>query len=292
MGFKTNHCDHSHSKFVEKEVCGNLLLEDNFDETAKYKAKVLPDVLYKFVSLYDEDQDEHNKEDNEKKFSSLEKGEIWFSSRKAMNDPFEFKGLYMDKAKMCRNRWSPDAVERINYILQDSFFLSSFTTNMCNNLPMWAYYANNHAGYCIKYRVNKGAIVHQVKYFDQRCQIDGVVTKLFDYGCIQNDITVPEENRKKANIEYQECLEIIHKMYLIKHTSWNHENEFRLFCDALPGERGRNISAASVGLTPTDVFCGVHCSEKHIEKIQSISDKTGLVFHRCKLSPIDFLVIE
>lgn len=275
-----------------KDRCGNLAPEDNFDETAEYKESAFPHVLYKFVPLYDEDQNDHNKERNEKRFSSLERGEIWFSSREAMNDPFEFKGLYLDKAKMCRNRWSPDAVERIKHDLQDSFFLSSFTTNMCNNLPMWAYYANNHAGYCIKYRVNKGASVHQVMYFDQRYQIDGVVTKLFDYGRIQNDITVPEENRKKANIEYQECLKIIHKMYLIKHTSWNHENEFRLFYDALPDERGRNISAASVGLTPTDVYCGVHCSKKHIEKIQSISDKTGLVFHRCKLSPIDFLVIE
>lgn len=275
-----------------KDRCGNLVPEDNFDETAEDKESAFQHVLYKFVPLYDEDQNDHNKERNEKRFSSLERGEIWFTSQKAMNDPFEFKGLYLDKAKMCRNRWSPDAVERIKHDLQDSFFLSSFTTNMCNNLPMWAYYANNHAGYCIKYRVNKGASVHQVMYFDQRYQIDGVVTKLFDYGCIQNDITVPKENRKKANIEYQECLEIIHKMYLIKHISWNHENEFRLFYDALPGERGRNISAESVGLTPTDVYCGVHCSEKHIEKIQSISDKTGLVFHRCKLSPIDFLVIE
>lgn len=274
-----------------KDRCGNLVPEDNFDETAKYKAKVLPDVLYKFISLYN-DQDEHNKEDNEKKFSSLEKGEIWFSSRKAMNDLFEFEALYLDEEKMCKNRWSPDAAERINYILQDSFFLASFTTNMSNNLPMWAYYANNHAGYCVKYRVNKGAHVHEVMYFNQRYQIGGVVTKLFDYGCIQNDITVPEENRKKANIEYRKCLEIVQKMYLIKHTSWKHENEFRLFCDALPGKHGRNISATSVGLTPTDVYCGAKCSDEHIKRIQSISDKTGLVFHRCKLSPIDFLVIE
>lgn len=274
-----------------KDRCGNLVPEDNFDETAKYKAKVLPDVLYKFISLYN-DQDEHNKEDNEKKFSSLEKGEIWFSSRKAMNDLFEFEGLYLDEEKMCKNRWSPDAAERINYILQDSFFLASFTTNMSNNLPMWAYYANNHAGYCVKYRVNKGAHVHEVMYFNQRYQIGGVVTKLFDNGCIQNDITVPEENRKKANIEYRKCLEIVQKMYLIKHTSWKHENEFRLFCYALPGKHGRNISATSVGLTPTDVYCGAKCSDEHIKRIQSISDKTGLVFHRCKLSPIDFLVIE
>lgn len=50
-----------------KDRCGNLVLEDNFDETAEYKESAFPHVLYKFVSLYDEDQDEHNKEDNEKK---------------------------------------------------------------------------------------------------------------------------------------------------------------------------------------------------------------------------------
>ena len=109
---------------------------------------------------------------------------------------------------------------------------------------------------------------------------------------MQNDVTASAEKRENARLEFQKCLALIQEMYTIKHTSWNYENEFRLFCDALQGEQGRNISAASMGLTPTDVYCGVNCSEKHIEKIQSISEKTGLHFHRCKLSQTDYLIID
>lgn len=65
-----------------KDRCGNLVPEDNFDETAEYKESAFPHVLYKFVSLYDEDQDEHNKEDNEKSFLLLKKAKYGFLQEK------------------------------------------------------------------------------------------------------------------------------------------------------------------------------------------------------------------
>lgn len=272
----------------------DLLESGKFKEASAYRASFIPDVLYKFISLYDDSTsaDKREEERNLKRFSSLERGEIWFSSKEAMNDPFEFTGIYIDEAKMRNSGWDADLLAKIKQDFLDSFFLASFTTNMSDNLPMWAHYANNHAGYCVKYEVGKNANVHRVLYLSKRYPIANGIQKFVGYGCMQNDETVLPEKREIAKAEFQKCLAVIQEMYKIKHTSWEYENEFRLFCDALPGERGRNISAASVGLIPTDVYCGVNCSDKHIEKIRSISEKTGLLFHRCKLSQSDYLVID
>ena len=279
-------------KFVYEEYM-TLLAKGKFEEATAYKARFLPDVLYKFIPLYDDTNlNRRIKESNDNRFSSLERGEVWFSSREAMNDPFEFTGMYIDEAKMRNSGWDADHLEKIKQELLDSFFLASFTSNMSNNLPMWAHYANNHAGFCVKYEVDKIANVHRVLYMSKRHPTANGITKFVGYGCMQNDVTVSPEKRANAKVEFQKCLALIQEMYTIKHASWEYENEFRLFCNAQPGKRGKNISAASVGLTPTDVYCGVNCSEKHIKKIQSISEKTGLHFHRCKLSQTDYLIID
>ena len=70
-----------------------------------------------------------------------------------MNDPFEFAGIYIDEMKLRDSGWSPDTIAGIKQDLMDLFFLASFSSNM-NNLPMWAHYANNHAGYCVQYKVD------------------------------------------------------------------------------------------------------------------------------------------
>ena len=271
----------------------DLLESGKFKEASAYRASFIPDVLYKFVSLYDDSTsaDEREEERNLKRFSSLERGEIWFSSRKAMNDPFEFAGIYIDEMKLRDSGWSPDTIAGIKQDLMDLFFLASFSSNM-NNLPMWAHYANNHAGYCVQYKVDKKENVHRAMYLSKRYPIANTIKKFVGCRCMQNDTTVLPDKREWARIEFQKCLALIQEMYTIKHNSWGYEDEFRLLCDSLPDELGRNMSAASMGLTPTDVYCGVNCSDKHIEKIQSISKKTGLLLHRCKLSQTDYLVID
>ena len=272
----------------------DLLENGKFKEASTYRASFIPDVLYKFVPLYDDNTsaDEREEERNLKRFSSLERGEIWFSSRKAMNDPFEFAGIYIDELKLCSSGWNPDTIAKIEQDLMDLFFLASFTSNMSDNLPMWAHYANNHAGYCVQYKVDKKENVHRAMYLRKRYPIANTIKKFVGYGCMRNDTTVLPEKREWARIEFQKCLALIQEIYTIKHNSWSYENEFRLLCDSLPDKLGRNMSAASMGLTPTDVYCGVNCSDKHIEKIRSISEKTGLLFHRCKLSQTDYLVID
>ena len=56
-----------------------LLEKGKFEEAAAYKTQFLPNVLYKFVPLYDDTNlDKRIMESNNKRFSSLEREEIWF----------------------------------------------------------------------------------------------------------------------------------------------------------------------------------------------------------------------
>ena len=259
---------------------------NKFDEAAAYKASFVPNVLYKFVSLGDDVAA------NEKKFTSLERGEIWFSSREAMNDPFEFAGIYIDEAKMRDDGWNSDGLARVKETFINLVFLASFTSNMSDNLPMWAHYANNHKGYCIKYKVKKKTRIYKVSYSRKRYPIAHGITRLLLNECMQDDDTIPTEKRESAKIEVRKCVEVLQNAYMIKHVSWEYENEFRVFCNPILDKQGRNIRAESVGLVPTEVYCGVNCSDEHIEKIRSISEKTGLLFHRCGLSKTDYMIID
>ena len=61
-----------------------LLQNHKFTEAQKYRKKLVPKKLVKYVSLTNDN------ESNEKKFFSLENNMAWFSSIKALNDPYEF----------------------------------------------------------------------------------------------------------------------------------------------------------------------------------------------------------
>lgn len=264
----------------------DLLENGKIEEAYAYQANSVPDYLYKFVWL------DNNGELNEKKLSSLEKGEIWFSSRDAVNDPFEFAGIYIDKSKMRDNGWESDFIEIIKNDILNSLFLASFTSNMSDNIPMWAHYANKSEGFCVKYEVNEKAEIRKVQYLGKRYPIAHVIEKLAVCVSVMNDVTMPEKKRKEAKKEFDERMAFIHMTYTLKHSSWSYENEYRAFCKAIPGEKGTNISAISKGLIPTDVYCGINCSDEHITRIRNISEKTGLGFHCCKSSETEYLITE
>ena len=70
-----------------------LLQEKKFDELDKFQNDHTPKLLTKFYSLTD------NEVLNNLKLSTLENQQIWFSPIKDLNDPYEFRNMYLDKSK-------------------------------------------------------------------------------------------------------------------------------------------------------------------------------------------------
>ena len=110
-----------------------LIVENKFNEADEYRKSFIPDFLYKFVPLRSETTEEAQRE-NQKRLDSLEKGEIWFSSRALMNDPYEFIGMYIDESKLLKDGWPPEAVAAVQDKAKNLLFLSSLTSNVYNNM--------------------------------------------------------------------------------------------------------------------------------------------------------------
>ena len=103
--------------------------------------------IYKYVSLCDDI------ETNKMKFSTLEKNQIWVSSTSCLNDPYEFSGMYFNKETLKQKGLTDDDIKDV-IVFIGSVFIASFSGKMADNMPMWAHYANNHKGLCLKYKVN------------------------------------------------------------------------------------------------------------------------------------------
>ena len=74
-----------------------LLLEGKEQEAEKVRISTIPNKLIKFIWL-----DESEKDDL--KFLTLKKDEMWFANKDLLNDPYEYKGMLIDKEKFMVNR--------------------------------------------------------------------------------------------------------------------------------------------------------------------------------------------
>lgn len=80
----------------------NLLKNGRVKEAEKLRQSTNPVKLIKFIWL-------DGSETDEKKFETLKRDEIWFSNKSFLNDPYEFKGMIIDRDKLQTNGY-PDAI--------------------------------------------------------------------------------------------------------------------------------------------------------------------------------------
>ena len=72
-------------------------------EAKAVRFSTIPDKLIKFIWLADSDSDD-------KKFLSLKRNEIWFAQKDLLNDPYEYKGMLLDRQKMRDTGYSTDTI--------------------------------------------------------------------------------------------------------------------------------------------------------------------------------------
>ena len=261
------------------------LLENGKEEEAiSYRASFIPDYIYKFVSLSDD------ADNNEKKLTSLEENKIWFASSKVQNDPFDFKGIYLNKKELIEHKFPESSLELFDKATEKAFLLAAFTENMHDNLSMWAHYANNHKGYCVKYRVTNKRIIRNVIYEPKRIATASIFANLVNAAVKANDPTATVEEKKQAMADANFYSAIMFEIFFIKHDSWKSEKEYRILQLNSDDVNGMNVAVEKLGLIPEAVYCGINC--EHTEKIETIAKKINLNFYKCKLSETEFSVFE
>lgn len=241
-----------------------LIYEGKMDEAKRIRHKTIPKVLSKFIAL------SNNENENEKRFFSLENNKIWISSIDAYNDPFEFRTFYVDdaivKAGGYDTSWR-NAYQKWIYDYWKKAGVASLSKNSFQSLLMWAYYSNNHSGFCVEYDVVDESKIWAVAYTDKRIEFAGKLCNLL----IDIFNNIDENNVVHLTPEMRCTLAVLKMQLCSKHSSWGHEKEYRVIADLKEEGNGFNLDLSVAGLRVKRVIAGLNCKKEHVDRLQKIS---------------------
>ncbi len=256
-----------------------LLNSNGFTEANKYKNQCIPKSLYKYCSLFDEKYIDFSSE-NKRKLDFLREDKLWLSNYKQFNDPFEYKMITLDIDKLKGTEWETDIdrLETLLEIFKSRTLATCFSSKIDDNMPMWAHYANNHKGYCIKYSVLNPELIYQVQYEPKRIKSAVVLTNIF------NEIAKSyNKGLEKPTDEFYKNFIYFHMSFCCKHDFWDYENEYRLLYENSCKTNGKSISLIESGLKVEAIYIGYKCEENYIKELLNIGSEIG-----CELYKMDF----
>lgn len=268
-------------EFMNKKYI-NLLNEGKYEEASQYRSSNIPKKLYKFISLNDVPNCEKEcvyLEINNKKLSSLEEGKLWLSTIKCLNDPFELKALFSNEEVIKSYNYPIEFKRALIDSYLDGILIGSFTTNLNNNMPMWAHYTNNHKGFCIEYGVYKPKFFYKVSYENERIEVNNIIMNTINL--ILKDIENGLTNKERNNLEMYN--QILFHNSIIKHRSWKYENEYRLLLpkevlkNFIPiTETGGLVNNEVMGIKPTGIYIGMSATKNTRQRLIQISNKLSI----------------
>jgi hypothetical protein len=238
-----------------------LLFEGKMGAAKAVRFSTIPDKLIKFIWLDDSDSDD-------KKFLSLKRNEIWFAQKDLLNDPYEYKGMLLDRNRMHNAGYSNDIIDYYQQLFDFSDYgITCLSANSIDYLPMWAYYTNNHRGFCVEYEVIKKDCIHEVLYEPERIKVASLIFQCRD--AIKKAIILGQGEQA----EFYSTLFL--QNLFIKAKSWKHEKEYRIVYP-LDNDIGMNIPVSNLGLRTSRIVAGINCSKNDIVRLNEISNELGL----------------
>lgn len=238
-----------------------FLFEGKMSEANEIRVSTIPDRLIKFIWLDGSTTDD-------KKFCSLKRNEIWFAQKDYLNDPYEYKGMILDRQKMRESGYTDYIIDSYEKLFDfNAYGITCLSANDIDYLPMWAYYTNNHKGFCIEYEVIKKDCIHEVLYEPERIKVASLIFQCRD--AIKKAITLGQ----KKQAEFYSALFL--QNLFIKAKSWEHEKEYRIVCP-LDNDIGMNIPVSNLGLRTSRIVAGINCSKNDIVRLNEVSNELGL----------------
>ena len=254
-----------------------LIREGRPVEAELVRQSTIPSKLIKFVWL-------DGGSDDEKKFKTLANNEIWISTRKNLNDPYEFKGLVLDRQTLADAGYPEQLVEGYQSMLDfEGLGVTCLSANQVDYLPMWAYYTNNHKGFCVEYAVLKKDCIHEVLYEERRTKVSSLL--------IQYQDAVKEAMRRQVRTPEADYLgRILLQNLYIKAATWKHEREFRV-AYPIDVKNGLNVPVSRLGMMPAKIVAGINCAENAFEELNRLSNRLGLGdAYKCKLNDDEYVI--
>lgn len=235
--------------------------------------KTLPKRIYKYYSLTDDEKL------NQTKLDSLRNNKIWGSIYSGFNDPYETRYIYLNQEDFDEMGFPENGAEVWNALSDE---LRKHITTVCfsqnpDDMPMWAYYANSHHGFCVEYEIDQTKNLYPVIYIDKRMKARMLCIDLM-YELFNLDLHGKEKVQSMKHFAL---------LSAFKHESWKAENEIRaIFINHLNEmhTNGKLHSCEEIGIHPVRIFSGVNCSELHTNTLSEIAKELDIHFVKCELS--------
>ncbi len=233
----------------------------------------IPETLYKYISLSGKTGSD------EKRFDALLKNRLFLSEVSSFNDPFDCKAYYYDpKALMKYEELKPHNGKIIDDF-SSMLRVVSLTSNGVQSLPMWAHYANNHAGFCVSYDMTDRdnlflkSCTFPVFYTDDRLDITSVMDSFVS--SVNTEIKVQSAaGKKEILIDDFSIVFLASLLCNVKQSSWSYENEYR----CTEGATAPGIPF--VDAKAKEIFVGLHCKEEHVKRLREIGGVLGIPVYK------------
>ena len=233
----------------------------------------IPNTLYKYISLTG------STTSDEKRFDALLKNRLFLSEVTSLNDPFDCKAYYYDPSALMKY----EELKHCNGKLIDDFSsllrVSSLTANGVQSLPMWAHYANNHAGFCVSFDMTAKdnlalkSCTFPVFYTDDRLDITSVMDSFVS--SVKTEIKVQSAaGKKEILIDDFSIVFLASLLCNVKQSSWSYENEYR----CTEGATAPGIPF--VDAKAKEIFVGLHCKEEHVKRLREIGGVLGIPVYK------------
>ncbi len=241
----------------QQGIAKDIVFKDLYQVNRLY----VPDMLYKYYSFTEDERL------NETKLETLKKQQLYLSDIQSFNDPFDSKAFYYDSEPLKKiQRLKPHGGRLI-----DDFtaFIraTSLTANGVQSMPMWAHYANNHAGFCVSYDMKDkdnlalSSCTFPVQYTEQRLDITSLMLRQAQM--LESEIYRQSLlGRKKILIGDLSIVYISSLLCNIKHSSWAYEKEFRCTMGA---------DMSYIKAKPHAIYAGMKCSKDNLMRLKQIA---------------------
>lgn len=223
----------------------------------------IPGTLYKYISL------SNRADSDEKRFDALLKNRLFLSEVSSFNDPFDCKAYYYDPSALLKYEELRPHNGKIIDDFSSMLRVVSLTSNGVQSFPMWAHYANNHAGFCVSYdmtdrdNLSLKSCTFPVFYADDRLDITSVMDSFL--GTVKTEIEVQSAaGKNEVLIDDISVVFLASLLCNVKHSSWSYENEYR----CTEGATAPGIPF--VDAKSKEIYIGYKCSDNNIRRLCEI----------------------
>ena len=196
--------------------------------------------------------------------SDLINNEITVSPSKKMNDPFDSViNLWGSEEQLkvtCKEHKHIKNLSRSFDYFRIRSFCNGETEEALENLLMWSHYADEHRGYCVKYKLSK----HFIKQ-DENDSFEHMFLKPIIY------------RKDKEKVDMSEMTNINSDLaFATKHESWKYEKEVRLIVYNPNKEESFYGIPLDKDSCIEEIYFGCKCDPKTIKTIKNLFSKADI----------------